>query len=107
MSIFVDHLDKLNARQIHKLFVTQEDIIRFLQDLQLLPKRPKNIQQCGAHDDHDWYMAKVARLTDGYNFRCTRCHTTQSIHTGTFFEGSHLPLDTIFEIMYYWSRQED
>ncbi|CAF4289882.1 unnamed protein product [Rotaria sordida] len=65
MSISVDDLDKLNAQRIHKIFVTQEDIIRFLRDLKLLPKRPKNIEQCGAHDDHGWYMAKVTRLTDG------------------------------------------
>jgi hypothetical protein len=64
MTISVDNLDKLNARKIRKIFPTQEDIIRFLQDLKLLPKRPKKIEQYGEHDDRDWYMAKVVRLTD-------------------------------------------
>ena len=31
----------------------------------------------------------------------------KSLRAGTFFEKSHLPLDTIFELMYFWSREED
>ncbi|CAF3312807.1 unnamed protein product [Rotaria sp. Silwood2] len=86
---------------------SREATIRFLQDLNLLPKLPSTIEACGIHNSHDWYLANVARSTDGYNFRCCRCHTTKSLRAETFFEQSHLPLDSIFEIMYYWSRQED
>ena len=46
-------------------------------------------------------------LRFGYTFRCHECPCRKSIRTGAFFEHSHLPLDTIFELMYYWSREMD
>ena len=43
----------------------------------------------------------------GYVFRCAKCRTRRSIRNGTFFQQSHFSLSQIFELMYYWSRQED
>ena len=42
----------------------------------------------------------------GYVFRCAKCRTRRSIRIGTFFQQSHLSLSQIFELMYYYSRQE-
>ena len=50
-------------------------------------------------------MSVILRL--GYTFCCHECRCTKSIRTGTFFEHSHLPLDTLFQLMYYWSRKMD
>ncbi|CAF1685796.1 unnamed protein product [Adineta ricciae] len=72
-----------------------------------LPVIPKTIEQCNEFANHDWYLAKLTRLTDGFTFRCRRCLGTKSIRNGTFFELSHLPLNSLFELMYYCSRQQD
>ena len=43
---------------------------------------------------------------DGYAWRCTRkgCQSVLSIRDGTFFSGSHLKLNEIVEISYWWAR---
>ena len=43
---------------------------------------------------------------DGYAWRCTRkgCQSVLSIRDGTFFSGSHLNLNEIVEISYWWAR---
>ncbi|CAF2988618.1 unnamed protein product [Rotaria sp. Silwood2] len=64
-------------------------------------------EKCDENNNHVWYFGKSSRAPDGYIFRCRRCRGTKSIRVGTFFEQSHLPLSAIFEIMYYWSREED
>ena len=59
-----------NLRKIHKITLTQENTISFLQNLKLLPIIPKTDEKCGVHDSHDWYLAKYQRLTDGKLIQC-------------------------------------
>ncbi|CAF2418887.1 unnamed protein product [Rotaria sp. Silwood2] len=107
LNLVLPNLETLNSRKIHHLLSSQENTITFLQDLKLLPRIPNVTERCGEFDNHDWYLGRLKRLTDGYTFRCHRCQGTRSIRKGTFFELSHLSLDSIFELMYYWSREED
>ena len=43
----------------------------------------------------------------GYVFRCRGCKAKRSLRHKTFFEDSHLPLHTIFELIDYWTKEED
>ena len=44
------------------------------------------------------------RAKDGYKWRCNPCKKCWSIRSDSFFEGSHLPIDIILQLAYYWSR---
>ena len=52
-----------------------------------------------------WLFLISIILRLGYTFRCHECRCRKSIRTGSFFEHSHLSLDTIFELMYCWSLE--
>ena len=40
---------------------------------------------------------------DGYIWRCPVCHTMKTIHAGSFFEKSRMPLNKRMFLMYLWS----
>ena len=48
-----------------------------------------------------------ARVSDGVIWRCLtkNCRATVSIGKGSFFDGSHLPLTKLTDLMYYWSME--
>ena len=46
---------------------------------------------------------KFSRGLDGYRWRCRACDIGWSIRQGSFFEQSHLPLDSIIALIYYWA----
>ena len=41
-------------------------------------------------------------MLDGQIFRCVKCYKKKSIRTGSFFEKSHLHLEVIVTIIYYF-----
>lgn len=42
-------------------------------------------------------------IADQICWRCRDCNTETSIRTGSFFEGSHLKLQQIIELIYWWT----
>ena len=49
---------------IHKIMLTKESTINFLQNLKLLPLTPKADNDCDQNRRHNWYFSKLDRLTD-------------------------------------------
>ena len=53
INIALENRVRLNTCRIHKIMSTQEDSIKFLQDLKLLPTIPTTLDQCDLVDNHD------------------------------------------------------
>lgn len=49
---------------------------------------------------------RFAKAKDGFVWRCkkTGCGKKKSIRLGSFFEGSHLPIVTVFRFIYFWAN---
>ena len=60
----IEDLDTLNARKIHELTRTEGDTIKFLQDINLLPKVPQDADQC-RNNCNDWKLEKRPIIADG------------------------------------------
>ena len=52
-------------------------------------------------------LTETTRVNDGYMWHCTnkRCRTWLSIRSGSFFEGSNIPLSTWLHLMFLWAMQ--
>jgi len=50
-------------------------------------------------------ITSCTRSTDGVQWRCSSCNFTKSIRFQSFFERSHLSLQTLVELIYHWSLQ--
>jgi len=50
------------------------------------------------------YARWKKNLGDGFVWQCKRCKKNFSIRTGTPFMKSRLPLNVIFQIIYYWAQ---
>ncbi|XP_078362352.1 uncharacterized protein LOC144646583 [Oculina patagonica] len=52
-------------------------------------------------------LTETTRVNDGYMWRCvnSRCRTWLSIRSGSYFEGSNIPLSTWLHLMFLWSTK--
>ena len=107
MNITLDDLDSLNVRKIHTLMTSDEANIKLLQHLRLLPTLPQTIEQCGEHANHDWYTAKLSRLTDGKTLADTDviysvrlCHAISLILCSVNLVGCSLIHSFFFPVLY-------
>lgn len=44
-----------------------------------------------------------AAFVDGYCWACKTCRRQRSLRLGSFFEGSHLRLSQLIDLIYWWS----
>jgi len=60
-----------------------------------------NCARCGAV----MHEARNVRVEDAVVWRCPerRCRKTTSVRKGSFFEGAHLPLQKLIELVYWWA----
>ena len=48
-------------------------------------------------------LIAYAQGSDGIRWKCRPCNFAKSIRTNSFFQGSHLSLPRILDLMYFWS----
>ena len=73
-----------------------EATVRWCQEKRLLPTERECV--CGT----ECRIVKRSRYPEGICFRCPRkgCQKVTSLRTGTFFENSNLPLETIIRMLH-------
>ena len=79
-----------------------QSVFNFLVNHRLLASR----RQC-SRCNSDMELTETGRVNDGYMWRCTnnRCRTWLSIRSGSFFEGSNIPLSTWLHLMFLWAMK--
>ena len=90
----------MDFRDLLEILGSFQSIFNFLVTHRLLASQ----RQC-SRCDSDMELTETTRVNDGYMWRCTnsRCRTWLSIRSGSFFEGSNIPLSTWLHLMFLWA----
>ena len=75
-------------------------IITFLQSKHVLA-RSRQCQACGIA----MTMQDRSSISDGCQWRCSKCYKTVSIRKDSFFEKSRLPLQKWLLLMHWWTKE--
>lgn len=92
-------LATMNFRDMARITGSQDDTIKFLQQIGLLHQQ-KLCDKCG----DAMKLTSGSHNSDGKRWRCPRPNRHQcSIRSGTFFSQSNLKFQQIIDIIYYWA----
>ena len=77
-------------------------VFNFLVNHRLLASQ-RQCSRCSS----DMELTETTRVNDGYMWRCvnSRCRTWLSLRSGSFFEGSNIPLSTWLHVMFLWAMK--
>ena len=92
----------MEFRDLFVILGSFQNVLNFFVGQKLLASR-QQCSRCGSNME----LTETTRVNDGYMWRCTnkRCRTWLSIKSGSFFEGSNLPLSTWLHLMFLWAMQ--
>ena len=92
----------MEFRDLFVILGSFQNVFNFFVSQKLLASC-QQCSRCGSNME----LTETTRVNDGYMWRCTnkRCRTWLSIRSGSFFEGSNIPLSTWLHLMFLWAMQ--
>ncbi|KAG1686597.1 hypothetical protein GQR58_008712 [Nymphon striatum] len=98
----INNLEELSLTlgELCTLTLTTVSCIKFLAKCGLI----KNARKCVACNvTMSLQVRSGPRYIDGYIWSCRLCRRNRNIREGSFFQGSHLQLNQLLDIIYWWS----
>lgn len=90
----------ISHRELSNITSTDLDSIRWLAEHCLIA----NSFLCDTCNEPMSFQRRQGNIfVDGWAWSCKRCRRQRSIRTGSFFEGSHLSLTQLLDIIFYWA----
>lgn len=99
---------RFNARELFMVSTTTEATMRWLAKYGLIANERMCDCIAGAGDGTRMGLQRREgqRYIDGHAWDCKYCRSQVNIRKGSFFEGSHLELQQLITLIYYWARDE-
>lgn len=92
-------LTSINPLTAYDLLGSEEKCIKFLQDIDMIPRQKAVSCKCGS----TMAVSKEKRRKLGWRWKCKKCRVSLGPLTNTFFEGSKLLINEILAIVFFFA----